>query len=118
MTPERLHQHLEELLARLGVAVRSETFDPRVFGDNSSRGGLCRLHDRTVVLVDARAPLVERVAVLAAAAASLDIDSVFVPPAVRAFIESHGPRPSRERRHPVLRLVRPAELLTVRRRRE
>jgi len=117
MTPERLHQHLEELLARLGVVVRSESFDPRVFGDNSSRGGLCRLHDRTVVLVDARAPLVERVAVLAAAAACLDTESVFVPPAVREVIEAHGPRPSRERRHPVLRLVHPPELLTPRRRR-
>ncbi len=107
MTPERLYQALEDLLARLGTPVRSETFDPRVFGDLSSTGGLCRVNDCTVVLVDATAPLVDRIAVLAAAAASLDIDSVYVIPAVREVIASGGIRPScAHERKPVLRLVR------------
>jgi hypothetical protein len=107
VTPERLHQHLEELLARLGVDVRSESFDPKMFHDTSTRGGLCRLRNRTVVLVDSRAPLVERIAVLATAAASLDTESVYVPPAVREVIETHGIRPTPVvGKAPLLRLVR------------
>lgn len=107
MTPERLHQHLEELLTRLGVDVRSESFDPKMFHDTSTRGGLCRVRNRTVVLVDSRAPLVERIAVLATAAASLDTESVYIPPAVREVIETHGIRPAPMlEKTPLLRLVR------------
>lgn len=107
MTPERLHQHLEELLTRLGVDVRSESFDPKMFHDSSTRGGLCRLRNRTVVLVDSRAPLVEQIAVLATAAASLDTESVYVPPAVRDVIETHGIRPTPTLgKAPLLHLVR------------
>ena len=106
MSPERLYQYLEELLFRLGVPVRSEAFDPRMFGDLSSKGGLCRVRGSTVVLVDAHAPLVERVAVLATAAASLDIERIFVMPAVRDVIEAHGIRPAPPtRKPPLLRLV-------------
>lgn len=92
MSPERLYQHLEELLRRLGVPVRPEVFDAHLFGDLSSKGGLCRLRGRSVVLVDAAAPLVERLAVLASAAATLDTESVFVLPAVREVIEAHRSR--------------------------
>lgn len=106
MSPERLYQQLEDVLARLGIPVRCERFDPRLFGELSSKGGLCRVHGRRVVLVDSRAPLVDRIAVLATAAASLDSESVFVMPAVRAVIHAHGMRPAApNRRPPLLRLV-------------
>ncbi|HQB47048.1 MAG TPA: hypothetical protein PLV85_25765, partial [Polyangiaceae bacterium] len=99
--------HLEELLARLGVVVRSESFDPHVFGDASARGGLCRLHDQTIVFVDARATLPDRIAVLAAAAARLDTDSVFMPPAVRQIIDGHRSRTVPWPQRPSLRLIHP-----------
>lgn len=105
MTPERLYQSLDDLLTRLGVPVRCEPFDPKMFGDLTSHGGLCRVHQQTVVLVDCKAPLVDRIAVLATAAATLDIESVFVAPAVRAVIEAHGKRGGRRAR-PRLRLVK------------
>jgi len=110
VTPERVYQQLEELLARLGVPVRAEAFDPRMFGDLSSKGGLCRLHGRTVVVVDSTAPLVERVTILAAAAASLDTESVYVLPAIRDVIDNQRLRPEgTERRPPTLRLICPKE---------
>jgi len=86
-------QELEAVLVRLGVPVRQEPFDPRMFGDLSSRGGLCRLRGQTVVLVDAHAPVLDRIAVLAEAASQLDSDSIHTPPAVRDCIEAHRRTP-------------------------
>ena len=108
----RLFQELEALLARLGVPVRTESFDPRMFGDLSSRGGLCRLHGATVVLVDARAPMVDQIAVLAEAASQLDTDSIYTPPAVREVIETHRRTPKPKpvvRGRGRLRLIRSSE---------
>jgi hypothetical protein len=68
------------------------------------------LRGKTVVLVDSRAPLVDRIAVLAEAASHLDTDSIHVPPAAREIIEAHRHTPKPE---PVVRgkgrlhLVRP-----------
>jgi hypothetical protein len=42
-----------------------------------------------VILVDARAPLVDRVATIAAALAAVDLEHVFVPPIVRATIGAY-----------------------------
>ncbi|MCU0691772.1 MAG: hypothetical protein MUF54_10255 [Polyangiaceae bacterium] len=74
-------------MQRLGVHVRSERFDPRVFGDLGGRGGLCRIQGKLTVLVDAHAQVLDRVAVLASAAASIGIENVYVAPAVRQVIE-------------------------------
>ncbi len=86
----RLYQELAALLERLDVPVRCEAFDSRLFGDLATRGGLCTLHGKRVVLVDARQALVERVAVLAQAAARLDTETVFVAPAVREAIRAYA----------------------------
>lgn len=88
----RLHDQLVALLRHLGVSVRCETFDIRLFGDSSTRGGLCTLRNQRVVLVDARNTLVDKVAVLAQAASQLDTETVFVTPAVREAIRiyAHG----------------------------
>lgn len=88
MNPDKLYQHLRELLGKLNVEVRTESFDPKVFSGNCMRGGICRIGDRMVVLVDARASIVERIAVLATAASGLDYHQVYVAPAVQQVIEN------------------------------
>ncbi len=85
-----MYRELEALLERLDVLVRCEAFDSRVFGDLATRGGLCTIRGRRVVLVDARNPLVDRVAVLAQAAAQLDTEAVFVAPAVRRAVRAYA----------------------------
>ena len=105
MTPQRLLQHIEDLLVKLGVEVRTESFDPRWANDHSSRGGICRLHNRTIVVVEANAPIAHRIAVLAAAAATLDTESVLVPPLVREVIEAHRQGAPLDIKRPALRLV-------------
>lgn len=89
----RVYAELEALLTRFQIEVRAESFDPRLFGDLTSRGGLCTIRGQRAVLVDRNAPLVDRVAVLARAASQLDTESVYVTPAVRQVIASHRQEP-------------------------
>ncbi len=76
---------LEALAARLGIAIRAEPFDPGALG---GRGGLCRVHGRPVVVMDASLATPERIALLAAALGRFDLDALFVSPLVRARIDS------------------------------
>ena len=71
---------LEQLAARLGVEVR---YEPMSQDRAAVAGGLCRLRGRTMVIVDAKAPLAEQVGVLLDALSELDTDTVFVPPLIR-----------------------------------
>ena len=89
MTPaelQNLMRLLEDGLARCGVEIRAESL-VATDGIGSGRGGLCVINERRVVFVDPRAPLPERVDVLAGALAALDPDDIFLPPAVRLAME-------------------------------
>jgi hypothetical protein len=83
---QNLLRLLEECLVRQGIAVRSESLVASD-GIGSARGGLCTINERRVVFVDPRAPVPERIAVLAGALTALDLSDVFLPPAVRDAVE-------------------------------
>ncbi len=68
---------------RLGVAMRFEAFEPGA----ARRGGLCKVRGASLILVDARASVLEQIATLEAALRKLDLEGIFVPPLVRARIE-------------------------------
>lgn len=74
---------LEDLARRLGIDVRYEALGSR----GSSVGGMCRLHGREVMLVDAHAPVAEQVGVLLDALSGRDIEAIFVPPTIRSDLE-------------------------------
>jgi hypothetical protein len=81
-------QHiLDELLhaaARLGVAVRIEPFEtPATRG-----GGLCVVRGETLVLIDQRAPLPDRLRALARALVELQSETVYMTPEARELIEA------------------------------
>lgn len=75
---------LEQLAERLGIEVR---YEPMGEWRGASAGGLCRLHGRAVILVDAGAPPAEQVGVLLDALCQLDTESIFVPPAIRRELD-------------------------------
>ena len=89
MQPRELSAALEALAARLGIRVRYETIDQTLSQERSS-GGLCRLRGQPMILLDESLGPRERVAVLARALASFDLDGVYLPPLVRATIRAHG----------------------------
>jgi hypothetical protein len=65
---ERLISELSRVLSRRGLSVRSEP----LWGVHP--GGKCRLKDKTVVLLNTKAPLIERLVVLADCVAEAPLD--------------------------------------------
>ena len=88
MTPTEILTELEKLALRLGVPVRFETFsipgDLRVTG----KGGLCRLRGKPIIVVDAALPLLDKIGVLSEALATFDLEAIYLPPVLRARIDS------------------------------
>lgn len=91
MELSRLLDELTLAANKVGIAVRMESFDPHLSDARNPRGGLCTVLGRRIILVDAKASLPDRIATLAAALARVDLDSVFLPPIVRATIGAHAP---------------------------
>lgn len=78
---------LESTAARLGVEVRVEKMRPAAEELPRPVGGLVRLGERRVVYLDKDQPLEVRAQVLAQALAGLIDASIYVPPAIREWLE-------------------------------
>jgi hypothetical protein len=87
--PTQLVSALEAVAARLGIAVRYEVMD-RALSPRQPGGGLCRLRGQPMILIDAELGPRERIAILAQALGTFDLDSIYLPPLVRATIRAHG----------------------------
>lgn len=88
MNDQRLLEELLELLAAKGITVRSEAL-------GGCGGGLCTVRGEYVFFVDTEAPSAEVAALCAEAVSKVtDIETVYVKPEVRQFIESHTIRNS------------------------
>lgn len=77
---------LDELLALLeanGVTVRSEPL-------GGSGGGLCTVKGKSIFFVDTQAPSAEVAAFCAQAVIkTLDVETIYIRPQLRQFIENH-----------------------------
>ena len=89
LQPTELVQALEALAARLGIPVRYDAMD-RTVSQGRAGGGLCRLRGQPMILVDQGLGMRDRVAVLAQALGTFDLDGIYLPPIVRATIQAHG----------------------------
>jgi len=84
MDPERLLDELLHAARRLGVEVRSEPFEtPATMG-----GGLCVVRGESLVLIDQRAPLPDRLRALAQALVELGSETIYMAPAARELVEA------------------------------
>ena len=85
MTESTILAHLEDIAARLGVQVRYDEL-----GRNGVRteGGLCRVLGRPVIFLNRKDSPRRTILVLARSLRKLDLEGVFIPPAVRRIIES------------------------------
>lgn len=82
-----LLQHLEEIAERLGVELRYENL-----GQSGLRtdGGFCRVSGKPMILVNRKDPRRRKILVLARSLNKLNLEGIFIPPAVRKIIESQG----------------------------
>ncbi len=79
MKPKELHKELLEIAKNLGVKVRK--------GDGKFRSGLCMVNDAPVIVINKTTPVEGAVSVIAKGLASLEIENIFIKPAVRDYIE-------------------------------
>ena len=84
MNEQRILEELLALLEANSVTIRNEPL-----GGNG--GGLCSIKGEHIFFVDTQAPSAEVAALCAEAVSKLvDIDSIYVRPEVRKFIENHS----------------------------
>ena len=91
MDAQQLLDELVQAAQCLGVEVRSEPFEtPAAMG-----GGLCIVRGTHLVLIDQRAPLVDRLRALARALGDLGSDAVYMAPEARELIDRARPQEAR-----------------------
>jgi len=84
MNEQRVLEELLELLEGAGVQVRSEPL-------GGGGGGLCHLKGESIFFVDTQSSSADNAARCAEAVAkTVDIEAMYITPAVRQFIEKHG----------------------------
>jgi hypothetical protein len=87
MDAQQLLDELVQAARRLGVEVRTEPFEtPAAMG-----GGLCLVRGAHLVLIDQRAPLMDRLRALARALGDLGSDAVYMAPEARELVERARP---------------------------
>jgi hypothetical protein len=111
---EALWEHLGGVARRLQVELRIERLTIDAESKEPSRGGLCLLRGRRVLLVDERAPLRDRIATVAAALSRFDLEGIHLPPLVRATIERGGKMQARHPAREASRVPPPAGSTWVR----
>lgn len=85
----RLFDELVATARRCGIQVRIEAFDPGLSDEKTPRGGLCTVRGKPMILVDSKAPLPDRIAMVAAALSTVDLEHLFLAPIVRATIGAY-----------------------------
>ena len=78
-------QHLEEIADRLGVRLRYENLGQSGI---RSEGGFCRVSGNPMILINRRDSRSRKILVLAKSLNKLNLDGIFIPPAVRKIIEN------------------------------
>lgn len=84
MQPHQVYEHLEILARQLGITVRYENLRD---SDAPARSGLCKLKGRQVYIMDISSSLCERIRLLSLCLRQMDLDGVFILPAVRKVLE-------------------------------
>lgn len=88
MEGAQLFAALVEVAKRLGIEVRVEPFGLDMI---RGRGGLCRIGGKPVIVVDERAPLVDRIAVVSTVLARRSLAEIEIDDPVLAEIERRRP---------------------------
>jgi hypothetical protein len=86
---EGMVEELKRAAADLGFEVREEELLREV--GYRARSGVCRVGERSVIVLDRRLSARDRIEILCGAVAGRDLERVFLSPALRARLEAHAP---------------------------
>ncbi|MBW2173737.1 MAG: hypothetical protein JRF64_03680 [Deltaproteobacteria bacterium] len=84
MDLEKTYQCLAELAEKLGISLRYEDLSS---SDVTPNGGLCRVKGRYLFIMDTSKDLTQRIRALSQCLARMNLDGIYVIPAVRALLE-------------------------------
>lgn len=84
MEPQKTYQYLEELAEKVGISVRYEDLSSPEF---TAQSGLCRIRGRSFYIMDTSKDLTQRIAALSECLSQVDLEGVYVMPAIRAILE-------------------------------
>ena len=83
MKPEKTYQYLEDLAEQLGISIRYDDFsDPEV----PARSGLCKVRGHHFYFMDNSKSLPEKIRLLSQCLSRMDLEGVYVLPAVRDLL--------------------------------
>jgi hypothetical protein len=85
MEPEKIYQHLEEIAERLGISIRYEDLSLSGF---PTKSGLCTIKGKPVYMMDASHTVHRRIDLLAECLRSMDLEGIYVVPALRSLLSS------------------------------
>ncbi|MBI5571197.1 MAG: hypothetical protein HY914_14735 [Desulfomonile tiedjei] len=87
MNEGSLLEHLEEIALRLGVELRYENLGA---GGMRCDGGYCRVAGRPMILINRKDSRHRKILILARSLRKLDLEGIFIPPAIRKIIEAQS----------------------------
>ncbi len=90
MKAEEVIEELQDVARQIGVTVRLEKGD--------FEGGFCVLREQRLVLVNRRLTPTRKASLLALALQNIGLDTVFLKPAIRQYIEDEAVKAEREAR--------------------
>lgn len=79
MKPAEILEHLEKLTQNLSIEYRYEKGD--------FKGGLCRVNDVQILIINSKLTEEEKIKIFAHELSQLDLDNVYVLPAIREIID-------------------------------
>ena len=79
LKPEKIFILFEELAEKMNINI--------VQGKGDFIGGMCSVNDESYIVINKVKPMSQRLNVLGAEFSKLDLNNIFVPPALRDFIE-------------------------------
>ena len=79
LKPERLFILFEELAEKMNINI--------VQGKGNFTGGMCSVNDESYIVINKVKPMSQRLNILGAEFSKLDLNNIFVSPALRDFIE-------------------------------
>ena len=79
MNKNKLDNEFEDLAIKLGFRISK--------GKGDFKGGSCIIKDEKVIVVNKRKPIEQKLKILASCFNEIDLDGIYIVPALRAFIE-------------------------------
>ena len=83
MKKEKLYIEFENLAEKVGLRV--------IKGKGDFQGGSCIIKDEKVIVVNKNKPIEQKLKILASCFNKIDLNGIYIVPALRAYIEDSNP---------------------------